>query len=98
MRSACRRSSVTDSYVQFFKNMNGMGVIILLLVFSGMVSMKKRKAPRLDTDEEPFAAGFLLAKYAGAAVLWTAVYAVGALACQAYALWLFPENPRVTFF
>jgi ABC-2 type transport system permease protein len=83
--------TVTDSYTQFFKNMNGIGVIILLLVFAGTVAGEKVKGPAsLILTKNLSRPGFLLAKYAGAALLWTLIYAAGALACQAYALWLFP--------
>jgi ABC-2 type transport system permease protein len=85
--------SVLDSYVQFFKNLSGIGVIILLLVFAGSVANEKAKgsAPLILTKGIS-RLSFLLSKYAGAALLWTAVYGASALVCQGYTLWLFPGS------
>ena len=83
--------TVLDSYVQFFKNMSGMGIIILLLVFAGTVADEKAKgSAQLILTKTISRPAFVLAKFTGAALLWTAVYAVAALACQGYTLWLFP--------
>lgn len=88
--------TVMDSYVQFFKNMDSMGVIILLLVFAGTVADEKAKgSAALILTKSLSRPSFLLAKYAAAALLWTAVYIAAALACQAYVLWLFPGEPVV---
>lgn len=86
--------TVLDSYVQFFKNMNSMGVIILLLVFAGTVAGEKSKgSASLILTKNLSRPAFLLAKYLAAALLWSVVYVAGALVCQAYALWLFPGEP-----
>lgn len=83
--------SVYDSYVQFFKNMSGVGVIILLLVFAGNVSGEKAKgSASLILTKNLSKTSYLLSKYIGAALLWTCIYAAGALVCYAYTLWLFP--------
>lgn len=91
--------TITDSYLQFFKNMNGIGVIIILLVFAGIVVDEKVKgsAPLMLTKNisRP---SFLLAKYAGAALLWTVIYAAGALVCQGYTLWFFPGGAVSSLF
>lgn len=85
--------SFTDSYLQFFKNLSSMGDIILLLVFAGLVAAEKAKgsAPLILTKSLS-RASFVLAKYMGAALVWTAVYLAGALVCQGYTIWLFPGS------
>jgi ABC-2 type transport system permease protein len=83
--------SVLDSYVQFFKNLSGIGIIILLLVFAGSVADEKAKgSASLILTKSISRASFLFSKYAGAALVWTAVYGAGALVCQGYTLWFFP--------
>lgn len=83
--------TVTDSYLQFFKNLNSMGVIILLLVFAGLVVDEKAKgSAAIILTKDLSRPSFVLAKFAAAALLWTIIYAAGALVCQGYALWLFP--------
>jgi ABC-2 type transport system permease protein len=83
--------SVTDSYAQFFKNMSGVGVIIVLLVFAGSVSGEKAKgSASLILTKNLSKTSYLLSKYTGAALLWTCIYAAGALVCFGYTLWLFP--------
>ena len=82
---------VTDSYLQFFKNMNSMGVIVILLVFAGIVVGEKVKgSAQLILTKNISRWAFVLAKYLGGALLWTVVYAAGALVCWCYALWFFP--------
>jgi ABC-2 type transport system permease protein len=83
-----------DSYMQFFKNMNSIGVIILLLVFAGLVADEKVKgSASLILTKNLSRPAFLLAKYVAAALLWTVVYTAGALVCQGYTLWFFPNSP-----
>ena len=83
--------TVMDSYLQFFKNLDSMGVIILLLVFAGTIADEKVKgSASLILTKNITRPSFVLAKFAGAALLWTVVYIAGALVCQAYVLWLFP--------
>lgn len=83
--------TVLDSYIQFFKNMNSMGVIIILLVFAGMVADEKVKgSASLILTKNLSRQAFVLAKFVGAALLWTIIYAIGALVCLGYTVWLFP--------
>lgn len=85
------QARMQDSYVQFFKNMTGVGNIILLLVFAGLVANEKAKGQAsLILTKNLSRPAFLLAKFSAAAVVWTAIYAAGALVCQGYTLWFFP--------
>lgn len=85
--------TVLDSYVQFFKNINSMGVIIILLVFAGMVADEKVKgSASLILTKNLSRPAFVMAKFFGAAMLWTAIFAVGALVCLGYTMWLFPGD------
>lgn len=83
--------TIVDSYVQFFKNMNSIQIIVLLLMFSGMVADEKTKgSASLILTKNLSRANFLLAKYAGAVCLWTVVYLAGALTFLFYTFFLFP--------
>ena len=85
--------TVLDSYLQFFKNMNSIAVIVLLLVFAGLVVDEKAKGTAsILLTKSLSRPAFLLAKFTAAAVLWTAIYAVSAFICQGYTLWLFPSE------
>jgi ABC-2 type transport system permease protein len=85
--------TVLDSYLQFFKNINSMGIIILLLMFAGLVVDEKTKGSAATILTKHISrTAFLMAKYAAAALLWTVVYWAGALVCQGYTLWLFPDG------
>lgn len=91
--------TVMDSYVQFFKNMNSIGVIILLLVFAGTVVDEKVKgSASLILTKNLSRPAFVLAKFTAAALLWTAIYAAAALVCQGYTMWLFPGESANNLF
>lgn len=83
--------TVLDSYLQFFKNMNSIAVIVLLLVFAGLVADEKAKGTAaILLTKNLSRPAFVLAKYTAAALVWTALYMIAALVCQGYTLWLFP--------
>lgn len=83
--------TVLDSYMQFFKNMNSMGVILLLLLFAGSIAGEKaRGSAALMFARGLSRPAFVLSKFAAAATLWTAAYALSVFACLGYTSWLFP--------
>ncbi len=85
--------TVLDSYLQFFKNMNSIAVIVLLLVFAGLVVDEKAKGTAsILLTKNLSRPAFVLAKYTASAALWTITYSVAALVCQGYTLWLFPSE------
>lgn len=82
--------TVMDCYLQFFKNINGIGMIVILLVFAGLVAGEKSKgSASLILTKNLSRPAFLMAKFTAAALLWTIIYACGALVCQGYTLWFF---------
>jgi ABC-2 type transport system permease protein len=55
-----------------------------------VVNEKSKGSASLMLTKNLSRSAFLLAKYTAAALVWTAVYACGALVCQGYTLWFFP--------
>lgn len=87
-----------DSYTQLFKNCNQMGLIVLLIVFSGtltseiskgtLIIMVTKGLPRRDV---------IFAKFVSAAAIWTMALASAALTGFLYTVYLFPNDTVVNF-
>jgi ABC-2 type transport system permease protein len=85
--------TVMDAYSQFFKNINQMGVIIILLIFGGVISNELAKGTLINI----LAKGLprytvILSKYTAALSLWTVSLCLGALTNYGYTLYLFDES------
>lgn len=86
---------VADAYSQFFKNLNQMGVVVVLLVFGGTLSNELTKGTLVNV----LAKGLprytvILSKYTAAVLLWTLSYLVAAGTNYGYTVYLF-ENHSV---
>lgn len=84
---------VTDGYLQFFKNMTQMGVIIILLVFGGTLSGELTKGTLINM----LAKGLprrtvILSKYFAAVILWTVGYLLAAVTNYGYCVYLFKDS------
>jgi ABC-2 type transport system permease protein len=82
--------TVLDAYAQFFKNVSQMGLLVLLLVFSGMLSQELSRG----TLAIPLAKGLsrhavIVSKYIAATVTWTLGYAMAAAVNYGYTVYLF---------
>lgn len=82
--------TVMDAYMQFFKNITQMGVVVILLVFGGMLSNELAKGTLINI----LAKGLprhtvILSKYFAAITLWTVSYLLSALTCYGYTAYLF---------
>lgn len=82
-----------DAYAQFFKNVTQMGMIAVILVFSGMISSELNK----DTLVNMLSKGLsrnsvILSKYTAALALWTAALCASSVTNYIYTVYLFGNN------
>jgi len=81
----------SDAYAQFFKNLNQIGIIVLILVFMGMVVDEKVKgSAAMVLTKSLSRTQFILSKFIASAILFTCSYVIGALGCIYYTFVLFP--------
>lgn len=79
-----------DAYTQFFKNTTQMGMIVLLLVFSGSIPQEVSKGTLINMLSKGLPRpAVIFAKYIAGTALWTASYAAAAAACWGYTVFLF---------
>ncbi|MBC7960642.1 MAG: ABC transporter permease [Vallitaleaceae bacterium] len=84
---------VTDAYAQFFKNITQMGMIVVILVFSGVISMEKSKGTAvLMLTKQLSRSAFVLSKFFAAVLLWTVSFGLSSLVCFYYTQVLFPKT------
>jgi hypothetical protein len=84
--------TIMDAYVQYFKNLTQMGILMLLLVFGGTISNEIMKGTLVNI----LAKGLprhtvILSKYTAAVALWTTGYALSAITAYGYTCYLFPN-------
>lgn len=84
--------TVIDAYIQFFKNLTQMGIIVILLVFGGTLSNELTRGTLINI----LAKGLprhtvILSKYTGALTLWTLSYLLAAVTNYGYAVYLFED-------
>ncbi|MEG0329843.1 MAG: ABC transporter permease subunit [Longicatena sp.] len=81
-----------DSYTQFFKNVTQMGLIVLLLVFSGLLSQEISKGTLIPLLTKGLSrTSVILAKYFVALCIWTICYYGAFLITYLYTIFLFPS-------
>ncbi len=83
-----------DAYAQLFKNTTQMGLIVMLLVFSGTVSLEVSKGTLINVLSKGVSRGtVIIAKYVAALLLWTASYFASLSLCRVYTGYLFGDYP-----
>lgn len=82
--------SAIDSYAQFFKNLTQMGLLVIVLMFSGMLTQELGKGTlvHLVTKGLPKST-ILLAKYTVASLSWTACLLLAFSVTYGYTVYLF---------
>lgn len=90
------KPTAIDSYTQLFKNLTQMGMIVFLLVFSGMLSNEIAKGTLINMLTKGLSrSAVILSKYTVSLVLWTASLTVACSVTYGYTVYLF-ENPQVS--
>lgn len=82
--------TVLDAYGQFFKNMSQMGLIVMLLVFSGMLSQELTRGTLVILLAKGLSRNaVIVSKYLAAMILWTLSYALAVVTDYGYTFFLF---------
>ncbi len=84
---------VSDAYAQFFKNMTGMGIVAVLLVFGGTLSGELTKGTLIHILAKGLPRPTVIyAKFFSAVLLWTVCYLAAAAANYGYSAYLFQDH------
>ena len=82
---------VMDSWAQFYKNISQIGIIILLIVFSTMISNELQKGTLIHLLTKGLSrTTILLAKYSSALLVWTCCYGISFLVTYLYNFMFWP--------
>lgn len=82
-----------DSYLQFFKNVSQIGLIVLVIVFSGMLSGEMQKGTLVQLLTKGLSRStVLLAKFTCSALLWSVSYVLCFGVTYGYTVYLFPGD------
>ncbi|MCL2071958.1 MAG: ABC transporter permease subunit [Oscillospiraceae bacterium] len=82
-----------DSWAQFISNITQMGMIVLVIVFSGMLSSELSKGTlTMILTKGISRADILLSKLTSAAIIWTGSLSVSFLTCLGYTAYFFEES------
>jgi ABC-2 type transport system permease protein len=74
-----------DSWAQFFKNVGQMGMLVLVIMFSGIMSNELSKGTLINLLAKGLSRPtVILSKFAIATLLWTAAYVLCLGVCVAY--------------
>lgn len=91
--------TVLDAYGQFFKNVGQMGLIVMLLIFSGILSQDVTKGTLIVLLAKGLSrSAVIISKFIMALLLWTVGYALAALAAYGYTIYLFGSSPVPNLF
>ena len=85
--------SAIDSWGQFFKNISQMGLILMVIVFSGVLSTELSRGTLINILTKGLSRStVILSKYTGMAVIWTTSLVLAFLVCWGYTAYLFPGS------
>lgn len=88
-----------DSYVQYFKNLSQLGVVVIIIIFSGGVIQEKTKGTALLVLSRGLSkTTFILSKLFANIIYWSISFSVSAFVCYFYAIYLFPNSNAKNIF
>ena len=83
-------ATALDAYGQFFKNVGQLGLVVLLLIFSGLLSQDITKGTLIVLLAKGLSRHtVIVSKFITALVLWTVGYALAAVTAYGYTVYLF---------
>lgn len=93
MQITMQDPTAMDSYMQFFKNNTSMGLIVLILVFSGILSSELSKGTLINILTKGLSRNaVILAKFTSSAVTWTLSLALCFVTTYGYTVYLFDQQ------
>jgi ABC-2 type transport system permease protein len=85
-----------DSWTQFFKNISQIGMIVTVILFSGMLANELSRGTLVNMLTKGLSrSAVIMAKFTSAALIWTISYAVAAALTLGYTLYLFANSSVV---
>jgi len=88
--------SAFDSWTQFFKNISQMGLIVIGIVFSGILSTELSKGTLINMLTKGLSRGaVILSKYTCMILIWTMSIIICFLVTWGYTVYLFPSGEIV---
>lgn len=82
-----------DSYIQYFKNINQLGLILLVFLFSGSLTQEFARGTLINLITKGLSKkAIILAKYLMMSLIWTISYLLGSLTQYAYTLYYFNNH------
>lgn len=82
-----------DSWMQFFKNISQIGLIVTIILFSGIMAQEISKGTLINMITKGLSrTTVILAKFTYLALTWTLAYIVCALVTLGYTVYLFPDS------
>lgn len=85
--------SAFDSWAQFFKNITQMGLIVMVIVFSGVLSTEISKGTLINMLTKGLSRKtVILSKYTCMVLIWTASIIISFLVTLGYTVYLFPSD------
>ena len=88
-------ATIFDSWAQFFKNTTQMGLIVLVIIFSGLISNELSKGTLINMLTKGLSRKtVVLSKFTSSTLVWTLAYFLSALVTFLYSM-LFWEDTQV---
>ncbi len=82
-----------DAWSQFFKNTSQMGLILTLILFSGIISTERSKGTLINMLTKGLSRNTVIfSKFTAAAIIWTLSYGLSFLVSLGYTVYLFPQD------
>lgn len=82
-----------DSWMQFFKNISQMGIIVIVILFSGILTTEVSRGTLINMLTKGLSRiTVILSKYTFLLVIWTVGYVLCIATTALYSEYLFPEN------
>lgn len=85
--------TATDSYMQFFKNVGQMGLVVLVIIFSGSLTTELTKGTLVNVLAKGLSRqAVILAKFTAAVMVWSVSLLAAFLTTYGYTEYLFKQN------
>lgn len=86
-------ATALDSWAQFFKNITQMGLIVTILVFSGILVTELSKGTLINMLTKGLSRqAVILSKFTSMILIWTLSLVVSFIITWAYTIYLFPDD------
>ncbi|MCU7557686.1 ABC transporter permease [Macrococcus capreoli] len=82
-----------DAYIQFFKNVNQIGLIVLVIMYSGMLVNELNKGTLMNLVTKGLSRKYIIiSKWIMSVMVWSIAYVIGAFVHYGYTLYYFSSE------